>query len=362
MKQHYNTLILLLCLPALVFANDGKFKGKYTKEKTIKKEFTVNKDAGLTVMNSYGNIDIVTWNESRTVIEVTIRTNGNDESKVQSKLNEIKIDFTASASMVTAKTRFGETKSSWNSWWNSGNDNISMEVNYTIKMPITNSVDLDNDYGTISLNTLKGDARIDCDYGQLIIGELLGNNNYLSFDYTDKSTIEFMKNGKINADYSGFTLEKVGNLELIADYTRSEIGEANDINYNCDYGKVTIDKANNVIGRGDYVTNRLGTVTGEVNLNTDYGSIHIDRLTSTAKDVTIIADYTGVKIGFDSGYSFNCEFELRYASLKGKEILNLTTTSEKNSSKLYVGYHGNKNSGNTMNVRSSYGGVSLTKL
>ena len=118
MKLLFNTLILLLCFPALVMASDGhgKFKGKYTKEKTVNKEFTVNPNAGLEVKNMYGNIDIVTWNENRTVFEVRIKANGNDEAKVQEKLNEIRIEFTGSSCLVTAKTQFGE-KSKWTSWW-----------------------------------------------------------------------------------------------------------------------------------------------------------------------------------------------------------------------------------------------------
>jgi len=363
MKLLFNTLILLLCFPALVMATDGhcKFKGKYTKEKTVNKEFTVNPNAGLEVKNMYGNIDIVTWDENRTVFEIHIKANGNDEARVKEKLNEIRIEFTGNSSLVTARTKFGN-ESKWHSWWGKGSKKVSVEVNYIIKLPVGNSVDLNNDYGAISLNELDGSAKINCDYGQLNIGELRGENNYLNFDYTSNSTIEYMKNGKIDADYSGFTLEKVGDIEISADYTQSEVLEAKDVNYDCDYGKITIGKAENVIGRGDYVTNRLGTISGSVNLNTDYGSIRINRMTSTAKDVTIRSDYTGIKLGFDSGYSFNFALDLSYSGFHGDEYVTITTKSVENSKKRYEGYHGTKNSGNKVNINSDYGGVTFIKL
>ena len=38
---------------ANVDPHDGKFKGKHTKEKTIRKEFDVNADALLKITNSY---------------------------------------------------------------------------------------------------------------------------------------------------------------------------------------------------------------------------------------------------------------------------------------------------------------------
>ena len=141
MKLQSKTLLFLFLLPALAFATNGKLKGKYTKEKTVKKEFTVNSNAGLTVKNSYGNIDIVTWNENRTVIEVTIKTNGDNEEKVIERLKEINIEFSGNASLVTAETIFDNKKSGW-SWWGSNNkNNVSVEVNYSIKLPINNTVD-----------------------------------------------------------------------------------------------------------------------------------------------------------------------------------------------------------------------------
>jgi hypothetical protein len=344
----------------MVTAND-KFKGKYTKTKTLNKEYTVNANAGLRVINSYGNIDITTWNENRTVIEVTITTNGDNEEKVQERLDDIDVDFSASASQVTAKTTFkGGKSSSWSLWGKK--NNVHMEINYVIKLPVTNSVDLGNDYGSISLNRLEGNAKISCDYGQLMVGDLMADNNLLNFDYTNNSTIAYMKSGRINADYSGFTLDKADRIELNADYTTSEILEVNDLNYNSDYGKLIVGNVNKLVGRGNYIPNRIGTVTGSLNLNTDYGSISVDRLASSVKEVIINSDYTGVKMGYDSGLSFNFVVNLSYAGFNDEDDLNITRSDKSNSNKMYEGYHGSKNSGNTINIKSSYGGVKLKKL
>lgn len=156
-------------------------------------------------------------------ITVVITTNGNDEEKVAKQLDEIDVSFDASPQMVSAETRIEKENRSWWSSWTSGNssNNVNMEINYIVKVPVTNAVDLNNDYGGIYLNKIKGKASISCDYGHLELGELLAENNILSFDYTNNSTIGFMKSGKINADYSTFTLEKAETIELNADYTKS---------------------------------------------------------------------------------------------------------------------------------------------
>ena len=363
MKRQFKILTILLVVPTLMLAAaNPKFKGKHTKEKKINKEYTVSADATVEIDNSYGNVDIVTWNENRVVIEVLIRTNGNNEEKVMSRLNDIDVEFEASNSRVSAKTIFkGKKNNSWSFWGKNKNNHVKMEINYSVKMPVRNSVELDNSYGAISLNELNGNASIDCDYGQLNIGDLNGDQNSLNFDYTNNSTIGYMKNGSINADYSNFTLERTGDLDINADYTNSEILQAVDVTYNCDYGKLKIGSVNSVNGRGDYIPLRIQTLNGDLTVNSDYGSITVETISGQGGDITISSDYAGIKLGYDSDYSFDFDIELSYAGLSGKDDLEMQHSHSSNNKKSYKGHHGTKGSGNTITINSSYGGVSLKK-
>ena len=58
------------------------------------------------------------------------------------------------------------------------------------------------------LGKLKGRAELSCDYGKITTKELLADNNDISFDYSNNCYFEYIKGGKINADYSGFTVSK----------------------------------------------------------------------------------------------------------------------------------------------------------
>ncbi|MBC2840197.1 DUF4097 family beta strand repeat-containing protein [Robiginitalea sp. SC105] len=350
-------LALVTCLgPAR--ANDPELRGRHTKEKTIKKEFNVNSDALLKIDNSFGNLVLTSWNENRVVIEVHITTNGNNEDKVQNKLEEITVEFEASASMVSARTRIGKDNS-WG-WWGK-NNNVNMQINYTVRMPVKNSVNLSNDYGNISLDRLDGHARISCDYGRLDLGELRGRNNELSFDYTSKSRIGFMNSGKIRADYSGFVIEKAGDLDISADYTDSAVEQMENLTYSSDYGNLDVGEANNIRGSGDYINVKLGTIHGDVDITADYGSIRIERMAQDAGDINIRTDYTGIKIGYDPAYHFNFEISSEYAGVSGKEDFTINVSREKNSSRYYQGYYGSSSSGNSVNITSEYGNISFNR-
>ena len=363
MKTHllYKLLFAFALLPSMVFAgNTRNWSGKYTKEKTIKKDFQVSTDATLKVDNSYGNIDIVTYEGTTISIEVLITTNGDNMEKVQDKIDDIDVEFNASSSAVTAKTIFSKERSK--SWWNwEKNNSVNMSINYIIKLPITNNVDLNNDYGSITLDKLKGRAELKCDYGKITTKELMADHNDIRFDYTNNSYFEYIKSGTINADYSGYTVGKAKSLDINADYTTSEIELAENISYNCDYGSLKINNANNVEGNGDYLTLRLGTIYKNVSIKADYGSIKVEKMATNAGNIDIESDYCGITIGYDSGYAFNFDIDLEYASLRDTDDLEFTRKRIESSDKYYEGYYGNPNSGNMIRIKTEYGSVTFKK-
>ena len=357
----YKLLVVFILVPAITFAVEhDNWNGKHTKEKTIKKEFNVSENATLKVDNSYGNINITTYEGSTITFEINIKTNGNDLDEVNKKLEDIDVEFSSSTIMVTAKTLFSKSKSK--SWWNWGkNNNVNMEINYIIKMPITNNVDLNNDYGSIDLDKLEGRAEINCDYGKITTKELMATNNSIKFDYTNNSYFEYINSGSINADYSGYTVGKAKKLSINADYTKSEIEIAEDVDYNCDYGSVKINNANNVNGNGDYLTVRLGNIYKNVNIKADYGSIKIDNMTAKAGNIDIQSDYNGITIGYDPAYQFKFDIDLEYASLRDADDFEFTNKRVESTDKYYQGYFGNPNATNLIRIKSDYGSVTFKK-
>lgn len=351
-----NILLAFVCLGITTATLAHDDKGRHTREKTIRKEFNVNADALLKIDNSYGNLVLSSWDEDRVVIEIQITVTGNNEKKVERKLEEITVDFDASATMVSAKTIFNK-----GSGWNWRGNNVNMQIDYNVKMPVKNSVNLSNDYGNITLDRVDGHAKISCDYGRLDLGELRGRNNQLSFDYTSNSRIGYMNSGEIRADYSKFVLDQTGNLNLRADYTDAAIKKMEDLDYTCDYGSLEVGESRNVMGRGDYISVDLGTVHGNVDITAAYGKVQIDRMAADGGNVSLSTDYTGIKMGYDPGYHFDFEIQTEYAAVKGKDDLQIDVSREKSNERYYSGYHGSPDSGREVRINSEYGNIELRK-
>jgi hypothetical protein len=261
--------------------------------------------------------------------------------------------------LVTATTQIEKTKKSWWNW--GGNVNLKLEINYVVKIPITNNIDISNDYGSVTVDTLEGVAKISCDYGKITTKELLADNNTISFDYSKGSYFEYIKSGKISADFSSYTIAKTKSITIKADYTNGSIEAAESVYYDCDFNGLSIDNVNNVQGKGDYLTLRLGNVYKNANIESDFGSIKIDRIASNAQNLTIASEYAGMTIGYDKDYSFNFEIQLEFASLKGSNDFDFNKKRIESNEKYYAGNYGSPNATNMVKIKSEFGSVSFKK-
>lgn len=354
-KSIYKIAFLFLVVPFLSFGT-GETKPKHEKSKTVKKEYAVSSDATVDINNKYGNVNFITWNKNKVEITVEITVKGNDATTVEKKLRNIYIDFNANSSLVSAKTKFEKSSSSWSFWGKS--KNTSYKINYTVKMPKSNHVKANNDYGNIMLNEIDGSVDINCDYGKIVLGDLNNSNNRINLDYSKGSSINFMKSGNVNADYSKLTIDKTDNVKINSDYSTITIGTANKVTYNADYGTIKVDDAEDITGNSDYVSIRLGTIRQNLNIKADYGSIKINELAKGFNSAEITGQYARITIGVKANNTFKFTADLQYARLKYNENnVDMRKSIQKSSKKYYEGTYGNGNSNSVLSIKSQYGSV-----
>ncbi|SHH57144.1 hypothetical protein [Flavobacterium defluvii] len=351
MKKHYNLLILLLLIPFLGFSNDDTY---ITKQKSIQKTYIVNSNAGIDIDNKYGNISVSTWDEDKIDLDITIKVNGANENWVNERLNSIDVDITALKSLVSAVTNIG------NSALKSKGSNNSFEINYVIKIPKNGSVKLVNKYGNISTLNLEGTADINCKYGKTTLGRLNGSNNRIEIAYCQNSSIDYIKNGTIDARYSGLKINDSGNLNLGANYTDITLNDGQNIKYDCNYGTFKFQKINSLTGSGNYLTISIGEISSSFTFDTNYSRINVGNINEKAGNVSLNSGYTDVTLGFDANYAFDFDISGRYTGIKHDNSLDITTSEVKSNTKRISGFYKKKGQ-NKINITSNYGNVSLIK-
>ncbi len=351
----YKLTLLLLIIPGICCATTEQ-PPNYERSKTVKKSYVVKSDATVEIQNKYGNVNIVTWDKNDVEIIVEITVKGDNLKAVENQLKSVSIGFDNSADNVSAQTKFGTYSKSWNLW--SSSNKIGYTVNYTVKMPLSNNLRVQNDYGAILLNEIDGTTNINCDYGKISLGALNNAKNTINIDYTKNSSIEFMKAGAVNADYSELRIEKTGTVKINSDYATIEVGDAVIATFNSDYGNMKIDNVSTITGNTDYVNIRLGTVRDLLTLKSDYGAIKIQRLATGFQRAEIIGAYTGITIGLQENSNFTFSAELQYAGLRcNRNKVDMRKSIEKSTRKFYEGTYGKGNSNAILKIQSKYGSV-----
>ncbi|AZQ44289.1 hypothetical protein [Nonlabens ponticola] len=351
----YNTLIVLILLPAIALAVPID---KFNKTKSIKQSYNVNSDALVDIENSFGDVTIETWDKNIVSIEVYVEVSGNDENIVDEKLREVDVTFNASSSRVSAETYIPSTSSGvWN-WWKASK-NANIQVNYLVKIPVASPLELSNDYGAVIIEKLSAPTDISCDFGRLQIGQLLHTDNKLSFDYTDNSNIDYVKEAIIKADFSNFRIYGADNLDFSGDYTKAKLPQIKNLKYNSDFSTINVEGVDNVDGRGDYSNVSIDYIKESGDFNADFGTVNIGKAMNGFKMIDVKSDYTTVKIGYDPAAAFTYELDTEFGSLKVNSSLTTTQSRSDGTEKFKEGYHLDNKSSNRITVNSSFGSVSL---
>ncbi|MGV3459339.1 MAG: hypothetical protein ACO1N9_02675 [Flavobacterium sp.] len=340
-------LLALLLLPYGVWANgvDGKFK----KEKTIRKAYNVSGDILMDVKHEYGMITVTTWDQNRAEIDVLVRVTGNDEREVSRKFDNIGVDFKTTNSAIYARSSVGRGNS----------DNLTIEVNFIVKMPKSGRVRLQNEYGHIRLSEIDGPSTIICKYGQVNIDALNSNSNVVNIEYSGGCRIGYMNGGSIDISYSDITLANAVKAIVNSEYSNVKVKNVSDLKYNCSYGEINVGGAGIVTGKGDYSTSRFEIIKKLANITVDYGHVNIANVESTVKNIAITCSYTSVDLGYPADYPFDFEVYLKHNSMSGPG-LKFTTSTEKDHNGYFKGY--NKAGGvNKIFIKSEYAPVKFIR-
>lgn len=346
MKTYFNIFALLFLISQSLLANESPV---VEEVKVLEKAYNVNSTANLSINNKYGNVTMTTWDKNVIEIRVEIKVDGKDNNAVREKLNSISVEFSGTASNVSAVTKINNMK---------GGKKTNISIHYTVKLPKTNSIEIRNQYGNLFLDELKGASNINVDYGNITVGKLHNSLNTLNLDYVTTAKIDYVKSATVNIDYSKLDINKAEVLTLNADYTDVTLGEVNDLINNMDYGNLSVSKIDKVSNTADYTNVKIGTLTHSFVSSGDYGAISIQRVSKGFDKIIINSDYSGVSLGIDASAGYSIIGNMQYGDLKYPSNVTMSKKIIKNTSSYYEGKAGNGSG--TIEIKMSYGSAKIS--
>lgn len=165
-------LSLLLLLQVNAFAqndsdnnNQNKKKYAFEKKKSVNRSYQVSSSDKLNIQNSFGSVEVKTWDRNEIKVDVEIEVSANTEALAQKILDRISVEDEKNSKGISFETKMKEIK-------NSKDDKSSMSINYSISMPANNPLTIKNEFGSTTVPDFRGEVDLTSKFGSLTTGNL----------------------------------------------------------------------------------------------------------------------------------------------------------------------------------------------
>jgi formylmethanofuran dehydrogenase subunit D len=172
-------LTLLLLLQVNVFAqdndndnkNDNKKKYEFVKKKSVNKSYNVSSSDKLNIKNSFGSVQVHTWNRNEIKVDVEIEVSANTDALAQKIIDRISVSDEKNGKGISFTTDMKDIHNSKDDK-RSRDEKSTMNINYTINMPEGNPLQIQNEFGSTTIPDFKGEVEVSSKFGSLTAGNL----------------------------------------------------------------------------------------------------------------------------------------------------------------------------------------------
>ena len=236
-------LTVLLFLQSSLFAqddndnkNENKKKYEFVKRKTVNKSYNVSSSDKLDIQNSFGSVEVHTWDRNEIKVEVNIEASANTETLAQKILDRIRVNDSQSGKEISFKTNMKDIN-------NSGGDKSSMEINYSISMPASNPLQIKNEFGKTILPDYNGEVDLTSKFGKLETGNLSNVKN-ISVEF-GKAKLGNIPGGSLSIKYSSASIARLSgavkmNLEFSSKVVLNLDNNLNSLDLKASYSTVNL--------------------------------------------------------------------------------------------------------------------------
>lgn len=314
MKRTFKKIlpIVLLLATAQLFAQDGdtekkeKKRYEFFRERNISKTYPASGNT-LNIDNQFGEVKITTWDKNEIKVDIHIETSSTKKELADKTFERIDVTDKQDGKDINFKTIMNKSGKDENTSCN--NCSNTMSIDYDIKMPSSNALNIENSFGSIILPDYTGPVSLSNKYGSLKAGKL-------------------SKPEKVVVEFGSADLKSIGNIDLVFKYS-----------------SVTI-----------------GNLTGKSKLKFEFCGYSKVNLDNSLTALTVDDSYSSVHLVPAANLSATYNISTSYGSLVDKTNIGITRTDspEKYGADLNKRYEGKSGSGTAkIDIRSSFGNIMI---
>jgi len=210
---------VLLLLQVNLFAQENenekkneKKKYEFIKKKSVNKSYNVSSSDKLNIQNSFGSVEVKTWDKNEIKVDVDIEVSANTDALAQKMIDRISVKEDRSGKEITFKTDMKDIHNSKDDK-NSKENKSTMHINYSIYMPANNPLKIKNDFGPTTIPDYRGEVELTSTFGSLTTGNLASIKNiHVEFG---KANLANISSAPVTIKFSKAVISKLsGNIKL----------------------------------------------------------------------------------------------------------------------------------------------------
>ncbi|WP_297088567.1 DUF4097 family beta strand repeat-containing protein [uncultured Draconibacterium sp.] len=357
------TVLIVIMVPFCVSA-------QFTDTREITKTYRITPETQIEISNKYGKIDIKNWDKDSVRFRISIRVEEKKLSKLEESIDGIDFDITNSEHYLIVRTAVEKNRSTLGREIKKFKETLlssdgNVQVDYTVWMPDSNRLKVDNKFGDIYIGDYKGEADITLSNGNLKAHNFINTLN-LTLNFADASVNSISK-GRLDCNFSELFVRNMGTVRIQSKSTEFELQKVENLSANSRRDKFRIRQIELLDARSSFTSFRINELADRIKIQAEYGDIELEKTAADFSNVNIESKSTDINLYFsrESAFSYNLKNTKAEVDL-GPDfiIVKEEMLDEKEKEMLITGYFGkqaespeklriNANSGN-INIRAAY--------
>jgi hypothetical protein len=185
------------------------------------------------------------------------------------------------------------------------NTSNNLQINYTVYMPLTNDIKIDNKFGNVYMDSHSGDADITVSNGDLQARNFSGGLK-LKIEF-GSANFQDAGDAQLNINYSDLTVRKISKLNLNSRSSTIDIEESGSIELVSSRDKLIVKSCNSLSGEASFSRIRINELEAMSTMTTKYGELRLNSVTRDFRNINVKSEYTDIFLGFNPSDSYSID-------------------------------------------------------
>lgn len=313
------------------------------KTKTMNKDFVVGQDVKLIIETSFGKVHCNVWDKNLMTIDVLVTADARSEKEAQHLLDQITPEITGNSSLVKINTKIGNTGSNGKS--------KSFSIDYTISMPRSTTISIDNRFGDVYIDESTGPVKINIEYGNLTINSLKNSASFIALKFSN-GTINSVGDAKFDLQYSTLKNKNGSDVNSNTRFSTLDLGNLTSLVIDSEYDTYSMGEISTMTGTGKFSTLDVDELNLKLDLTVEYGALDIKTINQNFSLINLVASFNGIDLGISPAASYRLNADMSFGECQYPRGSAVNVTEKSFTSKMFSGIVGtSKNPTSRVNIK-----------